>query len=104
MLMQLLANPDPQLQADFGASGKSGVDQAADRARGIVIPDEESRTKQFREIAQLGGGAADFASSIRKRAAEMMLPSVLPDAFADNHAVELETCKRWFSSRFGAGG
>ena len=32
---------------------------------------------------------------------EMMLPSVLPDEFADNHAVELETCMRWFSSDAG---
>ncbi len=25
----------------------------------------------------------------------------MPDAFADNHAVELETCKRWLSSDAG---
>jgi hypothetical protein len=32
---------------------------------------------------------------------ELILPSVVPDEFADNHAVELETCMRWFSSDAG---
>ena len=31
----------------------------------------------------------------------MMLPSIMPDEFADNHAVELEICMRWFSSDAG---
>jgi hypothetical protein len=31
---------------------------------------------------------------------ELLLPSV-PDEFADNHAVELEICMRWFSSDAG---
>ena len=30
-----------------------------------------------------------------------MLPSIMPDEFADNHAVELEICMRWFSSDAG---
>jgi hypothetical protein len=33
--------------------------------------------------------------------AEMILPSIMPDEFADNHAVELEICMRWFSSDAG---
>jgi len=32
---------------------------------------------------------------------ETILPSILVDAFTDNHQVELETCKRWFSSDAG---
>ncbi|MGH9738712.1 MAG: hypothetical protein ACRD4X_09005, partial [Candidatus Acidiferrales bacterium] len=32
---------------------------------------------------------------------ELTLPSILPDEFADNHAVELEACMRWFSSDAG---
>jgi hypothetical protein len=28
---------------------------------------------------------------------ELMLPSIMPDEFADNHATELEICMRWFS-------
>jgi len=90
----------------------------------FVIPDEESRTKQYREIAQLlaeapivarsrasapaetgeeigaegSGGAGAFAVAPD---VELALPSVMPDEFADNHAVELETCMRWFSSDAG---
>jgi hypothetical protein len=30
-----------------------------------------------------------------------MLPSNMPDEFADNHAVELAACMRWFSSDAG---
>jgi len=66
----------------------------------LVIPDEESRTKQYREIAQLVGETPvvkrDDASGV-----EMMLPSIVPDQFADNHAVELDICMRWFSSDAG---
>ena len=32
---------------------------------------------------------------------ELLLPSIIPDEFADNHAVELEICMRWFSSDGG---
>ena len=32
---------------------------------------------------------------------EVILPSVMPDGFADNHQVELETCRRWFASDSG---
>jgi hypothetical protein len=30
-----------------------------------------------------------------------VLPSIMPDEFADNHRVELEACMRWFSSDAG---
>lgn len=33
--------------------------------------------------------------------AEQVLPSIAPDEFADNHAVELDACKRWFFSDAG---
>ena len=46
--------------------------------------------------ANASGNPADQASS-----GERFLPSILPDEFADNHAVELDACKRWFSSDAG---
>jgi len=112
----------------------------------FVIPDEESRTKQYREIAQLvaeapvvvtsaGLGqpspsspvgaqhaapgehawqyragappAADAAAASQQfnqahgSGTETVLPSIVPDEFADNHTVELEICKRWFASDAG---
>jgi hypothetical protein len=42
--------------------------------------------------AAAAGGAVD---------AEVILPSIMPDEFADNHAVELEICMRWFSADAG---
>jgi hypothetical protein len=140
----------------------------------LVVPDDESRTKQYREIAQMVGESpvivrSDAATanpsplSSRQRAGawpdegsavdrsdsaaaqhnvtraasvaptsspanfgdaegnqnrrqdagattsgvpgapaiELVLPSIMPDEFADNHAVELEICMRWFSSDAG---
>ncbi len=64
------------------------------------MPDEEARTKQYGEIAQLVAEVPvirrDDGTGI-----EVMLPSVVPDESADNHAVELETCMRWFLSDAG---
>jgi hypothetical protein len=108
----------------------------------LVIPEEESRNKQYREIAQLlqeqpivisasrGTGLSAVAGSqpvsstgengavAAARVAvpppvlapeaisdgaplEKLLPSIMPDEFTDNHAVELDACKRWFSSDAG---
>jgi hypothetical protein len=100
VLMQLLANPDPQLQAVLAHPENMALIKRLIGLEEFVIPDEESRTKQYREIAQLVGEAPvirrDDASGV-----ELMLPSVLPDEFADNHATELEICMRWFSSDAG---
>ena len=81
----------------------------------LVVPDEESRTKQYREIAQLVGEMPivhrqDVTAAVGPTAAaaagggvdaEVILPSIMPDEFTDNHAVELEICMRWFSSDAG---
>jgi len=100
VLMQLLANPDPQLQAVLAHPENMALIKRLIGLEEFVIPDEESRTKQYREIAQLVGEAPvikrDDASGV-----ELMLPSIMPDEFADNHATELEICMRWFSSDGG---
>src|SRR4029077_10047988 len=66
----------------------------------FVIPDEESRTKQYREIAQMVG-EAPVVKRHEPTGVELTLPSILPDEFTDNHATELEICMRWFSSDAG---
>jgi len=100
VLLQLLANPDPQLQAVLAHPENMALIKRLIGLEEFVIPDEESRTKQYREIAQMVGEAPvvrrDEGSGV-----ELMLPSVQPDEFADNHAVELEICMRWFSSDAG---
>jgi hypothetical protein len=100
VMMQLLANPDPQIQAVLAHPENMALIKRLIGLEEFVIPDEESRTKQYREIAQMVGEMPvvhrDGASGV-----ELLLPSVVPDEFADNHAVELEICMRWFSSDAG---
>ncbi len=115
VLLQLIANPDPQIQAVLAHPENMALVKRLIGLEEFVIPDEESRTKQYREIAQLVGevpvvarrdvtGAvpsAFQAAAANGVDAEMILPSIMPDEFADNHAVELEICMRWFSSDAG---
>jgi hypothetical protein len=137
VLLQLLANPDPEMQAVLAHPENMALVKRLIGLEELVIPNEESRTKQYREIAQLVAEApivkvthaAAFqthsagarhavpvtstndpaahdplsgdATANDPRATETILPSIVPDEFADNHAVELEICMRWFSSDAG---
>ena len=191
VLLQLLNNPDPQMQAVLAHPENMALIKRMIGLEELVIPDEESRTKQYREIAQLvaespivvrsDGAPADgsvgaplaapptntrrdAASSVSAEgrrhsersapvsssvfadsantpahqeglpgrrlvepgrsveeplsdvlaeaaaapsaapnapALELILPSIMPDEFADNHSTELEICMRWFSSDAG---
>ncbi len=123
VLMQMMGNPDPQMQAVLAHPENMALVKRLLGLEEFVIPDEESRTKQYREIAQLVAevpvvrrqdvthlvapavAAANAASGTGENGpgvdADVILPSILPDEFADNHAVELEICMRWFSSDAG---
>jgi hypothetical protein len=142
VLLQLLGSPDPQMQGVLSHPENMALIKRLVGLEELVIPDEESRTKQYREIAQLvaeapvvhrevvggtGEPQPDFFGVRRLDAAlplnsstagispgsspsdtasvpnivETVMPSILPDEFADNHVVELEICKRWFSSDAG---
>jgi hypothetical protein len=100
VLLQLLGSPDPQIQAVLSHPDNMALLKRLIGLEEFVVPDEESRTKQYREIAQL---VAETPVAQRHDATgvELMLPSIVPDEFADNHAVELATCMRWFSSDAG---
>jgi hypothetical protein len=115
VLLQLIGNPDPQIQAVLAHPENMALVKRLIGLEEFVIPDEESRTKQYREIAQLVAELPlvkrqDVTSAVNpafKEAvasgvdAEIILPSIMPDEFADNHAVELEICMRWFSADAG---
>ncbi|HXY79146.1 MAG TPA: hypothetical protein VEI08_00770, partial [Candidatus Bathyarchaeia archaeon] len=151
VLLQLMTSPDPQIQAVLGHPENFALIKRLIGLEEFVIPDEESRTKQYREIAQLlaespivvssdaarpsgvvipnpaptplvgdgGEGSASAFGDERQQqiprsarddsphsndaapALDVILPSIMPDEFADNHAVELEICMRWFSSDAG---
>jgi len=53
VLLQLLNNPDPQMQAVLAHPENMALIKRMIGLEELVIPDEESRTKQYREIAQL---------------------------------------------------
>ena len=108
VLLQLLANPDPQMQAILAHPENTALIKRLIGLEEFVIPEEESRTKQYREIAQLVAEMlvvhrqdVTAAASPGGVEAEVILPSIMPDEFADNHAVKLEICMRWFSSDAG---
>jgi len=100
VLLQLISTPDPQIQSVLAHPENMALVKRLIGLEELVIPDEESRTKQYREIAQL---LAETPVVKRHDASgvEMMLPSIIPDQFADNHAAELDICMRWFSSDAG---
>jgi hypothetical protein len=104
VLLQLLGSPDPQIQGILAHPENLALVKRLIGLEEFVIPDEESRTKQYREIAQLVAEAPVVHRDVDAGGAplaETVMPSILPDEFADNHAVELEICKRWFSSDAG---
>jgi len=113
VLLQLLGSPDPQIQGVLSHPENMALIKRLVGLEELVIPDEESRTKQYREIAQLVAEAPVVHRDVLAAAsgpgveaagapvAETVMPSILPDEFADNHVVELEICKRWFSSDAG---
>jgi hypothetical protein len=139
VLLQLIANPDPQIQSVLSHPENMALIKRMIGLEQLVVPDEESRTKQYREIAQMVGespvivrsdaatnnaatrasgdgsvgaqhavpGADAWRDAVHQPPApaapalELVLPSIMPDEFADNHAVELEICMRWFSADAG---
>jgi hypothetical protein len=99
VLLQLLGSPDPEMQAVLSHPENLALVKRLIGLEELVIPDDESRTNQYREIAQLVAespvAGKDAADSLT------VLPSIMPDEFTDNHRVELEACMRWFSSDAG---
>jgi hypothetical protein len=103
VLLHFLGSPDPEMQAVLSHPENLALVKRLIGLEELVIPDEESRTKQYREIAQLVA-ESPLAGPVANNAAAdsvTMLPSIMPDEFADNHRVELEACMRWFSSDAG---
>ena len=62
VLLQLMGSPDPQMQAVLAHPENMALVKRLIGLEELVVPDEESRTKQYREIAQLVGRDAGGAS------------------------------------------
>ncbi|HKS66896.1 MAG TPA: hypothetical protein VJR26_06630 [Candidatus Acidoferrales bacterium] len=100
VLLQLMTSPDAQIQAMLSHPENVALVKRLVGIEELIVPGEESRTKQYREIAQLVA-ETPVVKRDEQSGVELVLPSLVPDEFADNHAIELEVCLRWFSSDAG---
>ncbi len=118
VLQQLFGLKDPLIQEALADPANLGYIKNVLGLTELVIPGEDSRNKQLREIQVLLGsapiviGADGRNSKIENRNSEegpglntqlmpIVLPSVPVDLLMDEHAVEFEECKRWANSEAG---
>jgi hypothetical protein len=114
VLQQLISINDPVIQRALSEPANLGYIKNVLGLTEMVIPGEDSRNKQLREIQQLlasapifvpiasegaAVGARDASSVLEARPAP--LPSVPVDDLLDDHVVEFEECKRWANSEAG---
>ncbi len=137
VVQQLMASSDPMIQQALADPSNIGFVKGVLGLSDLVVPGEDSRNKQLREIDLLlasapiartsvaqtsvcGGsdiGVADSNPSDRRESPTvaareqegkihrlkpvLLEPSVPVDLLFDNHAVELEECRRWANSDAG---
>jgi len=119
VLQQLFSVNDPVIQKALTEPANLGYIKNVLGLTEMVIPGEDSRNKQLREIQQLLASApivvaaphispSSANSPDEERRLEggvtngaIVLPSVPVDALLDDHAVEFEECKRWANSEAG---
>lgn len=128
-LQQLFGVNDPMIQRALTEPANMGYIKNVLGLTELVIPGEDSRNKQLREIQQLlssapimialhesgavhvapttpqngafGEGAEGSAVPSHGAAIPLVLPSVPVDQLLDDHAVEFEECKRYANSDAG---
>jgi len=123
VLQQLFTINDPVLQRALTEPANLGYIKNVLGLTEMVIPGEDSRNKQLREIQLLLSSApivlnapvpqpaassvslpvgAPAAPAVEQASANgVVLPSVPVDQLLDNHVVEFEECKRWANSEAG---
>ncbi len=109
VLQQLFGQKDPLIQEALAEPANITYIKNVLGLSELVIPGEDSRAKQLREIQVLLGsgpfegeasGAEGQGSAVTGKRT-VVLPSVPIDALLDNHDVEFEECKRWANSEAG---
>jgi hypothetical protein len=109
VVQQLMSSSDPMIQQALADPTNIGFVKGLLGLSDLVVPGEDSRNKQLREIDLLLAGAPVLeARGTRQEAGEggpasekMLQPSVPIDLLFDNHVVELEECRRWANSDAG---
>jgi hypothetical protein len=117
VIQQLMASSDPLIQQALADPANIGFVKSVLGLSDLVVPGEDSRNKQLREIdlllhsAPVGQASACQTCEGEKHAGDgsektdrlkpVLLPSVPIDLLFDNHVVELEECRRWANSDAG---
>jgi hypothetical protein len=115
VLQQLMTNPDPTIQAALREPANLGFIKSLIGLSELVVPGEDARSKQLREIQQLlasGPVVLPAASRAKSDAAGdsdaatsggdvQLVSTVSVDELLDDHATEFEECRRWASSDAG---
>jgi hypothetical protein len=116
VLQQLMANADPTIQAALHEPANLGFIKSLIGLSELVVPGEDARDKQLREIQQLlrsapilvkmgphgNADAADASQSGTAGDGGVRFISTIPvDDLLDDHATEFEECRRWASSDAG---
>ncbi len=114
VLQQLFGLKDPVIQEALAEPANLGFIKSVLGLTELVIPGEDARNKQLREIQTMLGSApivvtmpaarSDAQSANGEPVAggtPVVLPSVAVDTLLDDHAVEFEECKRWANSEAG---
>lgn len=105
VLLQLMGMQEPAIQQTLAVPENLALIKQLVGLTELEIPGEASRTKQIREIAVLLEDAPvekpGMPGPDGQPGAPQTVPTIVPDAFADNHQVELETSKQWLNSDAG---
>ncbi len=119
VVQQLMASSDPLIQEALADPSNIGFVKSLLGLSDLVVPGEDSRNKQLREIDLLLVGQASSLSGVPQHDPErggegvaqngkttgykpvLLEPSVPIDLLFDNHVVELEECRRWANSDAG---
>jgi len=111
VVQQLMASSDPMIQQALADPSNIGFVKGLLGLSDMVVPGEDSRNKQMREIdlllasapveEKVAGNRGQVAGENLPPATYRLLPSVPVDLLFDNHVVELEECRRWANSDAG---
>ena len=128
VLQQLMTNPDPAIQAALREPANLGFIKSVVGLSELVVPGDDARNKQLREIQELLASGPLALTSPTLFSAESAVigrslsaldntnaPGALPieapaaalrstvpvDELLDDHATEFEECRRWASSDAG---
>jgi hypothetical protein len=106
VLQQLMASPDPTIQAAMREPANLGFIKSLIGLGELVVPGEDARNKQLREIQQLlacgpivvAEPEADAEGGAQSTEGAQVLSTIPVDELLDDHATEFEECRRWASS------